>query len=719
MSYLVLARKWRPQTFADITGQEHVTRTLTHAIEQDRVHHAFLFCGARGVGKTSAARVLAKALNCEQGPTATPCGECNPCREIAAGNAIDVFEIDGASNRGIGEIRELREGVAYAPQRDRFKIYIIDEVHMLTTEAFNALLKTLEEPPSHVKFVFATTEPQKIPVTILSRCQRFDFKRIPLEVMTKRLREILAAEEVSVADGGLRLVARESEGSMRDALSLLDRIISFCGHDASYEQVAGTLGVADRSWLRHLVEAALGHDAPAALAVVQEAFHYGVDLKQFASDLVHYLRDIVVLNVAGREGGLTDLADEEANALADLGGRHQVEDLERLFRMATHTAQRLSQAPFPRLEMEMAVVRMCRMKPLRPIDRIIDRIAAIERYLESGAPLPPPNPDGGGGGGGAEAPSRPEPTSQPPPPASASTAPPTAPPAQTGPPPAAPPSASARAEAPSAPQSAPAPEAATPSAEPTPEPAPAAPEAAEPVPEGRAERPNLRVVEPPEPEPEAQSESEAPVTGREPMSEPEPEPEAPATAEKPTPEPEPEVDSEPEPPTAAEPEQAAEAEPEPDPSCEETLAAAAATAPATFGHDDWEVFVDAVRADDPALAGHLDAGQIVDYRDGVLRLAFQRGAYTTGEARDRRAALLKLLQQHVGGIRQVDVEELESVDETPFKRREARRLAELAARRKAIAEHPKVQALVEQFDGELARVVVYEGTGDAGEERTG
>ena len=299
MSYLVLARKWRPQTFEAITGQEHVTRTLTQAIEQDRVHHAFLFSGARGVGKTTAARVLARALNCTQGSTPTPCGTCEACTEIASGSAIDVFEIDGASNRGIGEIRDLRDGVAYAPQRDRYKIYIIDEVHMLTTEAFNALLKTLEEPPSHVKFIFATTEPQRIPVTILSRCQRFDFKRIPVKVMTQRLSEILAEEGVSIDESALGLVCRESEGSMRDALSLLDRIISFCGESATYDQVAEVLGVADRAWLAKIVGATLSNDVKSALAVIEEIVTYGVDLRQFSGDLVHYLRDIVVLQVAG------------------------------------------------------------------------------------------------------------------------------------------------------------------------------------------------------------------------------------------------------------------------------------------------------------------------------------------------------------------------------------------------------------------------------------
>ncbi len=394
MSYLVLARKWRPQQFTDITGQSHVTRTLTNAIEQDRVHHAFLFCGARGVGKTTAARVLARALNCErsEAPTTTPCGECSSCKETAAGTALDVFEIDGASNRGINEIRELRDGIAYAPQRDRYKVYIIDEVHMLTTEAFNALLKTLEEPPAHVKFIFATTEPHKIPVTILSRCQRFDFKRIPLEIMMGRLKEILAAEKVAIADGGLRLVARESEGSMRDALSLLDRIISFCGAEASYDQVAEVLGVADRAWLARVITAVTEHDAPAALAVVAEAVSFGIDLRQFVGDLVHYVRDIIVLQVAGEQGGLTDLSAEETKSLLELGQGQQPETLQRVVQVLVQTAERLVYANFPRLEVEMAVIRLCRMRSLVPVGQLVDRLQSIEAHLTAGAPLPPSRP---------------------------------------------------------------------------------------------------------------------------------------------------------------------------------------------------------------------------------------------------------------------------------------------------------------------------------------
>ena len=237
MSYLVLARKWRPQTFADLVGQEHVSRTLANAIQAGRVHHAFLFTGARGVGKTSAARIFAKALNCETGPTATPCNVCPSCKEITAGQSVDVFEIDGASNTGVDDVRELRENIRYLPSRSRFKIIIIDEVHMLSINAFNALLKTLEEPPDHAKFIFATTEPHKIPVTILSRCQRFDFRKIALPRVTARLREIVDAEGIRISDRALGLVARRGEGSMRDSLSTLDQVIAFCGDEVADDDV--------------------------------------------------------------------------------------------------------------------------------------------------------------------------------------------------------------------------------------------------------------------------------------------------------------------------------------------------------------------------------------------------------------------------------------------------------------------------------------------------
>ncbi|NUN15387.1 MAG: DNA polymerase III subunit gamma/tau [Myxococcales bacterium] len=390
MSYLVLARKWRPQGFDAVTGQEHVTRTLTNAIRLDRVAHAFLFCGARGVGKTSTARIFAKCLNCEIGPTDTPCNTCPSCKEITAGTSMDVFEIDGASNRGIGEIRELRDGVKYAPSRDRRKIYIIDEVHMLTTEAFNALLKTLEEPPKHVVFILATTEPQKIPVTILSRCQRFDFKRIPSRVLIARLMEILSDEDVRIEEGALHIIARESEGSMRDALSLLDQIISACGNDITLSQTADILGVADRKWLHDLMIAVLSGDAAQALSVVNDVYTYGTDVKHFSAQLVHFVRDIVVIRVGGdnAHGTTTDLSESEFALLKQIGMQRAVDDLNRYFRATLSAAQEINQSRFPKLVLEMLVVRLCTMQPLQPIDDLLQRLEMLEKRLPDGFVVP-------------------------------------------------------------------------------------------------------------------------------------------------------------------------------------------------------------------------------------------------------------------------------------------------------------------------------------------
>src|SRR5437762_1209501 len=278
MSYEVFARKYRPQTFDELVGQAHVSRTLKNAVEQGRLAHAYLFVGPRGIGKTSTARILAKSLNCAKGPTITPCGKCDNCLEITGGNSLDVIEIDGASNRGIDDVRELRDNVRYAPAKGRYKIYIIDEVHMLTKEAFNALLKTLEEPPPHVKFIFATTDVQKVPITILSRCQRFDFTGIASPLIIDRLRAVAKAEAVDADDEALELLARRAGGSMRDAQSLLDQLLAFGGDRLTVEQVHQLLGTAQDERVLALASAVLEHDSPRALGLFAQAADEGAQL---------------------------------------------------------------------------------------------------------------------------------------------------------------------------------------------------------------------------------------------------------------------------------------------------------------------------------------------------------------------------------------------------------------------------------------------------------
>ncbi|MEZ6071469.1 MAG: DNA polymerase III subunit gamma/tau [Pirellulales bacterium] len=299
--YVVVARRYRPQRFEDLIGQEHIAQSLAGAINSDRVGHAYLFTGARGVGKTSAARIMAKALNCGRGPTTTPCGECDICQRVSTGDDVDVLEIDGASNRGIDEIRELRQNATVRPSRARYKIYIIDEVHMLTREAFNALLKTLEEPPAHVKFIFCTTEPEKIPVTILSRCQRFDFAGIRTEDIARRLSQIVTSEGVEAEPEAISLLARRAAGSMRDSQSLLEQLLSF-GHDKiSVADVHHLLGTADDRLVHAIVEQLAGHDAASAIASLDEAVAAGVDVGQLLGQLLGYLRDVLVVSTGARK----------------------------------------------------------------------------------------------------------------------------------------------------------------------------------------------------------------------------------------------------------------------------------------------------------------------------------------------------------------------------------------------------------------------------------
>jgi DNA polymerase-3 subunit gamma/tau len=371
VSYLVLARKYRPQSFQDLVGQEHVARTLANAIAQGRIAHAFLFTGVRGVGKTTSARLLAKCLNCtgadgqSKGPTSTPCQVCPQCTEIAAGSDIDVQEIDGASYNGVDEVRRLQEGLAFRPARDRYKIYIVDEVHMLSNAAWNAFLKTLEEPPPHVKFIFATTEVHKVPVTILSRCQRYDFKLISAQTIAARLRDVLAAEKIVADEPSIATIAREAAGSMRDAMSLMDQVIAFSGTTLKAEDVTRVLGVADRSILHELATALVDGDAAATLRVVDRLAQQGFDLVHVARDVLQHLRNLVLAKVVGADGAsLMDLAAEEAKDVMDLAARGDADDLTRLYQGFSRSYDEIARSSHPRMALEMTLVRLARRPPL-------------------------------------------------------------------------------------------------------------------------------------------------------------------------------------------------------------------------------------------------------------------------------------------------------------------------------------------------------------------
>jgi DNA polymerase-3 subunit gamma/tau len=392
MSYVVLARKWRPMRFEDLVGQDHVARTLGNAIEAGRVAHAFLFTGVRGVGKTTSARILAKALNCmgapgsrptdtDPGPTVSPCLECPACREIALGTDMDVREIDGASYNGVDEVRKLQDSLPYRPTRDRYKIFIVDEVHMLSAAAWNAFLKTLEEPPPHVKFIFATTEVHKVPVTILSRVQRFDFKMISTRAIAERLRYVLEQEKIEADEAGVNIVAREAAGSMRDAMSLLDQVIAFSGARFSADDVARALGVASRQALHDLARGLVEGDAARCLALVDSVAEQGFDIPHVARDVLALLRDLVVIKVVPDPTPLLDLADGERQDLAQVAQAAEPDDLLRLHQGFSRGYDEVVRSPEPRAALEMLLVRLARRPPLVPIDDLIARLGQLERRL--------------------------------------------------------------------------------------------------------------------------------------------------------------------------------------------------------------------------------------------------------------------------------------------------------------------------------------------------
>jgi DNA polymerase III subunit gamma/tau len=376
MDYQVSARKYRPAGFQDVMGQPHVVKTLMNSIAGNRIAHAFLFSGSRGVGKTTVARILAKALNCEQGPTSTPCDRCANCLEIAQGNSVDVIEIDGASNTSVDDVREIRENIKFTPFRGHYRVYIIDEVHMLSNSAFNALLKTLEEPPSHVVFIFATTEIHKIPATILSRCQHYNFRRIARAEIIHRLRYVADQDSIAVEDRSLTSLARASEGSMRDALSLLDQAVSFGGKSIRHDHLQSLLGCVPHELVHDMMDAMLTHDSPAAVHVIARLLDQGHDLRAFCAELVEHIRNLLVASVALDSQdmqclkGLIDLSEEEICQIAADAKRCTTEQLHELFRIFSQAEDALRVSPRPRFVLEVAAIRATRLGMTDPSSTI-------------------------------------------------------------------------------------------------------------------------------------------------------------------------------------------------------------------------------------------------------------------------------------------------------------------------------------------------------------
>lgn len=385
MSYTALYRKFRPAEFGDVKGQDHIITTLQNQIKANRIGHAYLFCGTRGTGKTTVAKIFAKAVNCEHPVDGSPCGECEMCRSIAAGTSMNVIEIDAASNNGVDNIREIKEEVTYRPTEGRYKVYIIDEVHMLSSGAFNALLKTLEEPPEYVIFILATTEVHKIPVTIMSRCQHYDFKRITIETISNRMLDLMAEEHVEVEDKAIRYIAKAADGSMRDALSLLDQCIAFyLGQKLTYDHVLEVLGAVDTDVFSQLLRSVIRRDVPKALNTVEELVMQGRELTQLASDFTWYLRNLLLVKTSDMIEDVLDVSTENMMQLREEAEMIEADMLLRYIRIFSELSEQLRYATQKRVLLEVALIKLCTPAMEVGTDSLLDRIRAMEEKLEQG-----------------------------------------------------------------------------------------------------------------------------------------------------------------------------------------------------------------------------------------------------------------------------------------------------------------------------------------------
>lgn len=388
MSYQALYRKFRPQEFEDVKGQEHIVTTLKNQIKADRIGHAYLFCGTRGTGKTTVAKIFAKAVNCEHPVDGSPCGECPSCRAITEGSSMNVIEIDAASNNGVDNIRQIREEVTYRPTEGRYKVYIIDEVHMLSAGAFNALLKTLEEPPSYVIFILATTEAHKIPITILSRCQRYDFHRISIDTIASRLSDLMEQEQVEVEERAIRYVAKAGDGSMRDALSLLDQCIAFhLGEKLTYENVLEVLGAVDTEVFSRLLRRILDEDVTGAIRILGELIDEGRELSQLVNDFTWYMRNLLLLQSSDDMEEVLDISKDNLEALKEEAALVKPETLIRYIRVFSELSSQVKFASQKRIMVEIAIIKLCRPQMEKSYDSVLDRINSIEKKLENGIPV--------------------------------------------------------------------------------------------------------------------------------------------------------------------------------------------------------------------------------------------------------------------------------------------------------------------------------------------